>query len=59
MTTKDIALSDAQVHETVLGPRTGWRGLGLRDLWAPSSHGVSRLIVHAGTEPRARRSEWQ
>jgi lipopolysaccharide transport system permease protein len=33
MTTRDIALSDAQVHETVLEPRTGWRSLGLGELW--------------------------
>jgi lipopolysaccharide transport system permease protein len=33
MTTHEIALSEAQVHETVLEPRTGWRGLGLGELW--------------------------
>jgi lipopolysaccharide transport system permease protein len=33
MTTRDIALSDAQVRETVLEPRTGWRSLGLGELW--------------------------
>jgi lipopolysaccharide transport system permease protein len=33
MTTKDVALPHAEAHETVLEPRTGWRSLGLGELW--------------------------
>ena len=33
MTTRNVAPPDAQVHETVLEPRTGWRSLGIGELW--------------------------
>jgi lipopolysaccharide transport system permease protein len=33
MITRNAALPDAHAHETVLEPRTGWRSLGLGELW--------------------------
>jgi hypothetical protein len=58
MTSREIRLSAAQVHETLreAPAASGWRTRGHEDLGESSSPGISRLIGHAGVEPAARRS---